>query len=74
LSELLATRLGQQELQPLELKPAHGHFAPRNRQHFALRQDHRVGGGEVCGERIGGRCHKRDSTRFAAKNRAGFAP
>jgi hypothetical protein len=71
LSELLATRLGQHELQPLELESAYGHFAPGYRQHFALRQDHRVGGGEVCEERIGGRYHKRESTRFAAKNRAG---
>jgi hypothetical protein len=71
LSELLATRLGQHEFQPLDLKSTNGHFAPRHRQHLALRQDHRVRGGEVCGERIGGRHHKRDSTRFVAKNRAG---
>jgi hypothetical protein len=31
------------------------------------------GPGEVCRERIGGHRHKRDSTRFAAKNRAGLA-
>jgi len=73
LSELFAARLGQHEPQPLEFEPAYGHLAPGYRQHFALRQDHRVGGREVGGERIGGRCHKRDSTRFAAKNRAGFA-
>jgi len=66
---LLATRLGQHEPQPLEFEPAHSHFAPGYRQHFTLRQDHRVGGGEVGGERIGGRCHKCDSIRFAAKNR-----
>jgi hypothetical protein len=29
-------------------------------------------GGEVCGERIGGRHHKRDSTRFVAKKSRWF--
>jgi hypothetical protein len=73
LSELLATRLGQHEFQPLEFEPAYDRLAPRYRQHFTLRQDHRMRAGEVCGERSGGRCHKRDSTRFVAKNRAGSA-
>jgi hypothetical protein len=37
------TRLGQHQLFEL----ACGRLAPRYRQHFAPRQDHRVGGGEV---------------------------
>lgn len=42
LSESLAPRLGQLQFQPLDLKLADGQFALRRRQHFALRDDHRV--------------------------------
>jgi len=73
LPELLAPRLGQHQLQPLDFQPADGHFALRQRQLFALRKDHRVRSGKVGGKRrIGGRCHDDNPTIFAAKNPARF--
>ena len=42
LPELLAPRLGQHQLQPLDFQPADAHFAVHQRQQFALRKDHRV--------------------------------
>jgi len=50
LTERLATRLGQQELQPLDLQRANLRFASFHDQHLALREDHRVSAGEVVGE------------------------
>ena len=65
LTELLAPRFGQQELQPLDLQRAKLRFALRHDprrlflfQQLALREDHRVGAGEVVGERFGGRRHE----------------
>jgi hypothetical protein len=72
LSVLLAPRLGQHQLQPLDFQAADGHFALRRRQLLALRKDHRVRSGKVGGKRIGGRRQTDKSIIFAAKNPAGF--
>jgi hypothetical protein len=72
LSELLASRLGQHQRQPLDFQPADGDLAPRQRQLFALRKDHRMRCGKVDGKRIGERRHDGEPTIFAAKNRARF--
>jgi hypothetical protein len=44
LPELLAPRLGQVQLQPLDLQPADGDFALRQSQLLALRKDYRSEG------------------------------
>jgi hypothetical protein len=67
LSVLLAPRLGQHQLQPLDFKAADGHFALRQRQQFALRKDHRMRGGKVGRKRIGRARHSDESIIFAAK-------
>lgn len=72
LPELFSSCLGQHQLQPLDLQPANGHFAPRQRQLLALRNDHRVCCGKVGGKRIGWRRHEDESTIFVAKNPARF--
>ena len=72
LPELLATCLGQHQLQPFDFQAADGHFALRQRQQFSLRKDHRVRSGKVGGKRIGGRRHDDESTIFVAKNPARF--
>ena len=72
LPELLASCLGQHQLQPFDFQAADGHFALRQRQLLALRKDHRVRSGKVGGKRIGGRRHADKSIIFAAKNPAGF--
>ncbi len=65
LTERLAPRLRQQELQPLDFQRAELRFALRHDprrlflfQQLALREDHRVGAGEVVGERFGWRRHE----------------
>ena len=67
LSELFAPGLGQQQLQALDLQPDDLGFALRRdlfrlllRQQFALREDHRMGAGEVGRKRIGGRFPRSD--------------
>jgi hypothetical protein len=65
---LLAPRLGQHQLQPLDFQAANRHFALRQRQQFALRQDHRMRGGKVGRKRIGGARHTDESIIFVAKN------
>jgi hypothetical protein len=72
LSELLASCLGQHQLQPLDFQPADRDLASRQRQQFTLRKDHCMRCGKVGGKRIGGRRHDDESTIFATKNRARF--
>ena len=62
LPELLAPRLGQHQLQPLDFQPADAHFAVHQRQQFALRKDHCVRSSKVGGKRIGGRRHDDNPT------------
>ena len=76
LSELFAPGLGQQQLQALDLQPDDLGFALRRdpfrlflRQQFALREDHRVGAGEVGRKRIGGVFHAPIEPYSAAENR-----
>jgi len=65
---LLAPRLGQHQLQPLDFQAADGHFAGRQRQQFALHKYHRMRGGKVGRKRIGGDRHTDESIIFVAKN------
>jgi hypothetical protein len=74
LPELLAPCLGQHQLQPLNFQPADGDLTPHQRQHVALRQDHRMRCGKVGGKRFGARRHEDDSIISAAKNRVRFYP
>jgi hypothetical protein len=67
---LLAPRLGQHQLQPLDFQAADGHFAGRQRQQFALRKYHRMRGGKIGRKRIGGDRHTDESIIFVAKNSA----
>jgi hypothetical protein len=64
LAELGAARLGQQELQPLDLEPEAGSFALgeigaglRRDEQTALLEDHRMRSGEVGRQRLRGRDH-----------------
>src|ERR1035437_9959231 len=57
LPELLSSRLGEHQFQPLDLKRPDLRLAPGLGQHCALREDHRVGGGKVLGKRIRWRRH-----------------
>jgi hypothetical protein len=47
---LLASRLRQHQLQSLDLKPADGDFALRQRQLLTLRKDHRMRSGKIAGK------------------------
>ena len=57
LTEQLAPRLGEHQLQPLDLQGADFRFARRHDQHLALREDHRVRAGEVVREIFEARRH-----------------
>jgi hypothetical protein len=57
LAKVFAPRLGQHQLQTLDLEPAGRYLALQQRQCVTLRGDHRVGAGEVARKRIGGVCH-----------------
>ena len=57
LPELLPPSLGEQELQPLDLKHPNLRLAARFRQHLALDKDLRAGRGKIYWERIGRRRH-----------------
>ena len=57
LTEHLATRLGEHQLQPLDLQGADFRFARRHDQHLALREDHRMRAGEVAREIFEARRH-----------------
>jgi hypothetical protein len=73
LSETLVARLGELELQPLDLESARFGFGLRGGDRLALRQDHRVRarqiGWKIVGRRFGGACHVADLSRFGRKNR-----
>jgi hypothetical protein len=74
LAELLAPRLGQHQLQPLDLQPADGDFALRQGQLLALRKDHRMRGGEIIGKWFELRRHNGNSTTAAFGSRARSYP
>lgn len=57
LPKLFLPHLGEHEFQPLDLKRPDFCFTARLRQHLALREDHRMGSGKVCWERIRRRRH-----------------
>jgi hypothetical protein len=67
LTELFAPRLGQHQLQPLDLQPADSDFALRQGELLALRKDHRMRGGKIGGKWFGGRRHEDDSNHIRCK-------